>query len=106
MAAERERYVILMGLEVTNDGSYARYRAGMKPILESHGGSFGCDFVVAKVLKGPSERLNRVFTISFPNRGAQARFFADPCYRKVREKHFDPAVAGAFMLAEFERSAP
>jgi uncharacterized protein (DUF1330 family) len=104
MAAERGGYVILMGLEVTNDGSYARYRAGMKPILESHGGSFGCDFVVAKVLMGPSERLNRVFTLSFPDRAARARFFADPCYREVRAEHFDPAVARAFVLTEFEPS--
>ena len=73
MAAERGRYVILMGLEVTDDASYARYRARMTPILESHGGSFGCDFVVAKVLKGPSERLNRVFTISFPDRMTRER---------------------------------
>jgi hypothetical protein len=59
---------------------------------ESHGGSFGCDFVVAKVLKGPSERLNRVFTMSFPDRGARNRFFADPRYREVR---VEPAVAHA-----------
>jgi len=38
MAAERGRYVILMGLEMTHDASYVRYRAGMAPILEPHGG--------------------------------------------------------------------
>ena len=42
MAADRGRHVVLMGLEVTDDASYARYRAGMTPILESYGGSFGC----------------------------------------------------------------
>src|SRR5262245_13439445 len=68
MAAERGRYVILMGLEVTDDEASARYRASMAPILECHGGYFGCDFGIAKVYKGPSERLNRVFTISFPDR--------------------------------------
>src|SRR5262245_7263001 len=76
MVAERGRYVILMGLEVTDDEAYARYRAGMTPILESHGGYFGCDFGIAKVYKGPTERLNRVFTISFPDRAVHARFFA------------------------------
>jgi len=101
MPAERGSYVILMGLEVTDDASYARYRVGMTPILESHGGSFGCDFVVAKVLKGPSERLNRVFTMSFPDRGARERFFADPRYRAVRAEYFEPAVARAIVLAEF-----
>jgi uncharacterized protein (DUF1330 family) len=100
MAAERGRDVILMGLEVTDEASYARYRAGMTPILESHGGSFGCDFVVAKVLKGPSERLNRVFTMSFPSGTARERFFADPRYRAVRAEHFEPAVARVMVLAE------
>jgi uncharacterized protein (DUF1330 family) len=100
MAADRGRYVALMGLEVTDDASYARYRAGMTPILEAYGGSFGCDFVVAKVLKGPSERLNRVFTITFPDRATQARFFADARYREVRAAHFEGAVAEAVVLAE------
>ncbi len=54
MAADRSSHVILMGLEVTDHVSYARYRERMTPILEFHGGSFGCDLVVAKVLKGPS----------------------------------------------------
>jgi uncharacterized protein (DUF1330 family) len=100
MAAERGRDVILMGLEVIDEASYARYRAGMTPILESHGGSFDCDFVVAKVLKGPSERMNRVFTMSFPDRAAREWFFADPRYRAVRAEYFEPAVAGAIVLAE------
>lgn len=73
MAAERERYGILMGLEVTDHASYARYRTSMKPILESHGGSFGGDFIVAKVLKGPSERLNRVFTTRYSAAAVDSR---------------------------------
>ena len=104
MAADRSRYVVLMGLEVTDDASYARYRAGMTPILESFGGSFGCDFVVAAVLKGPSERLNRVFTIAFPDRTTQARFFADARYRQVRAEHFERAVAQSIVLAELDEA--
>jgi hypothetical protein len=38
VAADRSGHVILMGLEVTDHASYARYRARMTPILESHGG--------------------------------------------------------------------
>jgi uncharacterized protein (DUF1330 family) len=102
MAAERGRHVILMGLEVIDDASYGRYRAGMTPILETYGGSFACDFVVAKVLKGPSERLNRVFTIAFPDRETRTRFFADARYREVRAEHFEPAVARVVVLAELE----
>jgi uncharacterized protein (DUF1330 family) len=94
-----------MGLEVTDDASYGRYRAGMTPILEGYGGSFGCDFVVAEALKGPSERLNRVFTITFPDQGTQARFFADPRYRAVRAEHFDRAVASVVVLHELEEEA-
>jgi uncharacterized protein (DUF1330 family) len=104
MAADRNRYVVLMGLEVTDDAAYARYRAGMTPILESYGGSFGCDFVVARVLKGPSERLNRVFTIAFPDRAMQARFFADARYRQVRAEHFERAVAQSIVLAELDEA--
>jgi uncharacterized protein (DUF1330 family) len=94
-----------MGLEVIDDASYARYRAGMTPILESCGGSFGCDFVVAKVLKGPSDRLNRVFTLEFPDRTTHDRFFADPRYRAIRAAHFDGAVANAVVLAELGAGA-
>ena len=104
MAADHGRHVVLMGLEVTDDASYARYRAGMTPILESYGGSFGCDFVVAEVLKGPSERLNRVFTIAFPDRATQARFFADARYRAVRAEHFERAVAQSIVLAKLDEA--
>ncbi len=106
MAADQARYVMLMGLEITDDGAYAQYRAGMTPILESYGGSFGCDFVVAAVLRGPSERLNRVFTIVFPDRATQERFFADARYQAVRARHFEPAVARTFVLAELESPLP
>jgi uncharacterized protein (DUF1330 family) len=100
MPGDHGRHVTLMGLEVTDDASYARYRTGLTPILEAYGGSFGCDFVVARVLKGPSERLNRVFTITFPDRATQARFFADARYRQVRAAHFEGAVAESVVLAE------
>ena len=105
MAAERGRHVVLIGLEVTDDAGYGRYRAGMTPILETYGGSFGCDFVVARVLKGPSDRLNRVFTIVFPDRAAKTEFFADSRYREVRAQHFDRAVASVVVLGELEEEA-
>lgn len=101
MAAET-RYVVLVGLEVTDDVSYARYREGMTPILESYGGTFGVDFAIAKVLKGDNPRLNRVFTIRFPDRASRERFFADEHYRRVRAEFFEPAVAAAVTLAEFD----
>lgn len=100
MPAEQGRHVTLYGLEVIDAAAYDRYRAEMTPILETYGGSFDCDFVVAKVLKGPAG-LNRVFTIAFPDRETGTRFFADARYREVRARHFEPAVARAMVLAEF-----
>jgi uncharacterized protein (DUF1330 family) len=103
MAGEGPRFVLLLGLEVTDEARYARYRAEMAPILASHGGAFGSDFRVSEVLKSPgSARINRVFTLSFPDRAHRERFLADPLYRSVRAAHFEPAVASTTVLAELE----
>lgn len=107
MAAEPRRYVLLMGLEVTDAAGYARYRAAMRPLLDEHAGAFGCDLVVARVLLPADEpRLNRVFTISFPDRAARERFFGDERYRAVRAEHFEPAVARVVTLGTYETAAP
>ena len=58
MGAEAARHVMLVGLEVTDDASSARYRSGMTPILASYGGAFGYDFVVAQVLRDANKRIN------------------------------------------------
>jgi uncharacterized protein (DUF1330 family) len=103
MAAEPRRYVLLIGLEVTDDERYSRYRAAMRPILDEYGGAFGCDLVVARVLLPADEpRLNRVFTISFRDRTARERFFVDERYQAVRAEHFAPAVAKVVTLGEYE----
>ncbi|WP_437532788.1 DUF1330 domain-containing protein [Sorangium sp. So ce726] len=104
MGAEGPQHVLLVGLQVTDEASYARYRAGMTPILSSYGGAFGHDFVVSRVLKG-DERINRVFTLLFPDRAARERFFADPQYCAVRAELFEPAVAAVFVLGELEAAA-
>ena len=96
------RHVRLVALTVTDPVAYGRYRAGMTPILESYGGRFGCDFVVAEVLLGAERSANRVFTIEFPDADAQQRFFADERYRAVRAEFFAPAVATTQVLAELE----
>jgi uncharacterized protein (DUF1330 family) len=100
MVAEPGRHVMLVGLEVVDAAGYARYRAAMMPILVRFGGAFECDFEIAKVLRG-DDRINRVFTIAFPDRPARERFFADTDYRAVRERFYEPAVASATVLAEF-----
>lgn len=40
----------IMGLHVIDDEEYQRYREAMEPILNSIGGSFGFDFIIAEVL--------------------------------------------------------
>lgn len=100
MPADPGRLVTLYGLEVTDDAGYARYRAAMTPILTRHGGAFGCDFVVSRALLAPNDRINRVFTITFPDEATRARFFADPDYQKVRAEWFTPSVTSAAVLVE------
>ena len=61
-------YEILVGLHVTDQESYQKYREAMTPILHEHGGDFGYDFHIAAVLKPLEEKqINRVFTIYFPS---------------------------------------
>lgn len=98
MGADGGRQMTLLGLEVKDDAGYARYRQEMTPILARYGGGFGCDFVVAQVLVGPNPRINRVFTIAFPDRGTRDRFFADPQYRAVRARWFEPSVSAVEVL--------
>lgn len=100
MAADSGARVTLFGLEVTDDAGYARYREAMAPVLARHGGRFGCDFVVARVLLGPHPRINRVFTMVFTDDGSRERFFADAEYRAVRTRWFEPAVGAVEVLVE------
>ena len=103
MAADASRHVLWMGLEVTDPVRYARYRAGMAPILAAHGGRFEHDFEVSKVLSSnASGRINRVFAISFPDAAVRKRFFADEHYRRVRAELFEPAVASAEALGALD----
>lgn len=103
MAAPEARFVLWVGLELRDEAGYARYRAAMMPLLERFGGRFDWDFRVSEVLRGPEgARVDRVFALSFPHRGARERFFADPAYLEVRERHFAPAVGSVATLAEIE----
>lgn len=102
MATDPKRYTRLMGLEIHDAAMYAKYRAAMKPFLDAHGGAFGVDLEVARVLLSPAEGpINRVFTISFPSREANDRFLADPGYRAVRKEYFDASVSRASILGEW-----
>lgn len=109
MAAEADKFTILVGLEVRDSARYAEYRARMTPMLHALGGAFGIDLEVSRVLKGPSDaasRVNRVFSIEFPSRAVRDQFFADAAYRAVRSEWFEPAVGHVVRLGEWQGSAP
>lgn len=93
----------LVGLHVTDESSYQRYREHMTPILSRYGGGFRYDFKIAETLRSATPAvINRVFVISFPDAAAKVAFFADPEYLAVRERYFAPAVAAVTIMAEFD----
>ncbi|MCA8938162.1 MAG: DUF1330 domain-containing protein [Planctomycetes bacterium] len=97
-------YETLVALEVSNDESYSRYRAGMTPLLEEVGGSFRYDFRASEVLKAEEQgAFNRVFVIAFPSKDVADAFFADPAYLAVRKEFFEPAVVKVARIASWER---
>ena len=53
-----------IGLAISDEDLYRKYREGMTPILERYGGSFRYDLVIASVLKAEVEQpIDRVFAI-------------------------------------------
>ncbi len=98
MAFER-----LVGLDVTDDDGYQKYRAAMSPLLAQHGGGFRYDFRIAEVLRSETNaRMNRVFTIRFPDRDASEGFFSNPEYKKIRAEFFESSVGATTLIAEYE----
>lgn len=98
------RYEVLVGLHVTDESGYQRYRDGMTPLLTACGGTFRYDFRGGEMLAGRSEKpINRLFLISFPDVATKEAFFSDPAYLAVRAEHFDGAVACVERIAEFDQ---
>jgi len=94
---------LLVGLTVTDDEAYSRYRAAMTPLLAAHGGGFRYDFTIAKVLKSASSHpINRLFAIHFPSKARMEEFFANPEYLAIRAKHFAPSVAGTTIIGAYD----
>lgn len=98
-------YEMLVGLNVLDDDKYQEYRVAMKPLLLTYGGKFGYDFKVSEVLLAEaSEDINRVFTINFPDSDGMERFFSDPDYIKVRERHFEKSVGNTTIISSYEKT--
>ena len=94
----------LVGLYVTDDDLYQKYREGMLPILQTYGGGFGYDFKVSEVLRSEVEEpINRVFTIFFENEDAMNKFFTNEKYIEIRNKYFEPSVSATTIISKYER---
>jgi uncharacterized protein (DUF1330 family) len=94
----------VMGLQVSDDEEYQRYRDGMMPILHSFGGSFGFDFKVSKVLLSKTEDdINRVFTIEFPSKEIMDEFFSNPEYLAIKQRHFNNSVKSKTVISTHEK---
>lgn len=93
----------IMGLNVTDDEEYQRYREGMTPLLHAAGGSFGFDFKIAEVLQSKTDnQINRVFTITFPSEKIMEEFFANPEYLAIKDRHFEHSVQSKTIIAMHE----
>lgn len=95
-------YEYLVGLNVTDDASYQKYREGMTPILKSYGGGFNYDFKVSEVLITQSQnKINRVFTLFFPDKEISERFFSDPEYLEIKKAYFEKAVESTTIISRY-----
>lgn len=95
----------IMGLHITDDVEYEKYRECMSPILRSFGGSFGFDFKISEVLKSKTEdTINRVFTIDFPSKEVMDAFFSDPNYIEVKNRYFKNSVNSATVISMHEKN--
>jgi len=94
----------IMGIYVSNNEDYQRYREAMVPILKSFGGAFGYDFNVSEVLLSKTtDKINRVFTIEFPSKDSMDEFFSNPDYLVVKNKYFNRSVTSATVISLHEK---
>jgi len=101
---EQTRFELLVGLHITDDESYDKYRDGTTQLLKEHGGYFRYDYTITEMLQGGAEHPhNRVFVLSFPDESTKNRFFANETYQEVRARYFDPAVQSVTQIAAFTR---
>lgn len=97
-------YEILVGLNVTDDELYQKYRDEMTPILKNYGGGFRYDFLIDKVLITDSESIiNRVFAIYFESEEAKNEFFLNDKYLQIKERYFAPSVSATTTIAKYNR---
>ncbi len=97
-------YERIMGLNVTDDQEYQKYREAMLPILNTYGGAFGYDFRVSEVLLSKTEDdINRVFTIEFPSRQKMEEFFSNPDYIVVQNQYLKNSIKSKTIISMHEK---
>lgn len=97
------RFEMLVGMHITDEAGYARYRQHMTPILESMGGCFRYDMRVSELLKGEAdEPFNRLFILSFPDEAIREQFFSDERYQQIKREHFTAAVSSFTLIAQYQ----
>ena len=96
----------LVGINVTDEKMYEKYREAMKPILVTYGGGFSSDFKVSEtLLPSANTDINRVFTIYCRDEKAMDQFFSNPDYLEIKDKFFKNSVANVTELAKYNRQA-
>ncbi len=97
-------YETIVGIQVTDNKMYAKYREEMTPILLEYGGGFKYDFVVSNVLQNDKgQPINRVFIIYFENKQNKDSFFSNEEYQKVKQKYFVNSVDAVTIISEYVR---
>ena len=95
----------IMGVNVIDELEYKKYREAMTPILASFGGAFGFDFKIAEVLLSKTEaKINRVFTIEFPDKKTMDDFFSCPDYIAVKNRHLDSSINSKTVISMHEKT--
>ena len=96
-------YEVLVGLEVSDDESYNKYRKEMSPILKDHGGGFNYDFKISETLKSQTDNnINRLFTIYFSSEESMNSFFSNEQYLKIKKTHFEKAVKSTTIISNYK----
>ena len=96
------RFERIVGLYITDDDMYTKYRENMTPILLTYGGGFAYDFKIAETLKNESEKpINRLFMIYFKDENAMNDFFSNEEYLKIKKEYFDLSVGSAHEISKY-----
>ena len=85
-------------IEVTDPGTYARYRALVLDVIAAHGGRFLVLGGAVEAKEG-APPAGRVVVIEFPDMEAARRFYDSPEYRAILPLRLD-ASRGRVYLAE------